>query len=172
MRILFLFICFVFVACNQSERIPETTYEPIKSDSLIPKDTTINSAIAKDSSIIIKKKKKTLSVKVELLRFEEGVNDDKFNGEPIIVQLELSKQILAKYPDTIKRFLKASYLQSVRRFPRSISCNFEKGTSNEQISYPKLNYTVNIFKDCYATKPYQTKNFSVRKDINGIIVVE
>ena len=100
----------------------------------------------------------------------EGLSDAKFNGEPMLIQLELSEKVLAAHPDTIKNHLRREYLNQERNFPRSIADNFEKGISTERIYYPKLNYRVELFKNEYEKKPFQVLVYSVRKENEKIIV--
>ena len=104
------------------------------------------------------------------IRLGEGVSDAKLNGEQILLQEELSEKILLKNPDTIKYYLKQIYLGQEQNFPRSIADDFEHGISKEYISYPKLNFKVELFEDQYAKKPYKILGFSVRKENDQIIV--
>ncbi len=118
------------------------------------------------------KTKKLVEKKEHQIRFEDGISDAKLNGELILLQTELSLEELNRNSDVIQNLVKSSYLSMEFQFPRSIADDFENGISTERISYPKLNFTVEIFKDSYAKKPYQIKNYSVRKEKNGSLIVE
>jgi len=99
-----------------------------------------------------------------------GVSDNKLNGQPILIQLELAEKVLADNPDTIKNYLKAFYLNQEQNFPRSIADNFEQGVSIERIHYPKLNFIAEVYKNEYEKKPYEVLRYSLRKENEKIIV--
>lgn len=105
------------------------------------------------------------------MRTSEGVTDNKLNGEPILIQMELTPKVLANNPDTMRNYVKALYLGQQQNFPRSIADNFEQGISTERISYPRLNYAIEMYEDAYARKPYSILRYSVRSE-NGIVIVE
>jgi len=168
-------VLFSFTGCNNSNKEKQ-------ADTAVKQaiDTnTINSTQVDATPIKIEKrdtifKKKALKAKVKskkvFLRFGEQSSDEKFNGAPIVLQENLSKAIFKNNPDTIKKFLKMFYLGQERLFPRSIADNFENGTSKEHISYPKLNFRVELFENEYAKNPYKVLGYSARKVDEEIIV--
>lgn len=105
------------------------------------------------------------------MRTSERVTDNKLNGESILIQMELMSKVLTYNPDTMRNYVKALYLGQERSFPRSIADNFEQGISTERISYPRLNYAIEMYEDAYARKPYSILRYSVRSE-NGIVIVE
>jgi len=178
-RTLILFFCFSFllVACDNADtkiKVPNTEATDIIRPQRDKLDIdTDKLQIEKPDSLkdIPHKVVSKLQIKREpQIRVGERVSDAKLNGEQILLQEELSEKILLSNPDTIKYFLKEQYLGQERNFPRSIADNFEKGISTEYISYPKLNYRVELFEDEYSKKPYKILEYSVRKEREKIIV--
>lgn len=175
--ILYFLIPLLIASCNNTDlKDVSTGYEKAELNSVIKDTTAIDTGklqiIISDSS---KEKPHKEVSKPQIkrqpqMRESEGVSDSKFNGEPILLQEELSAKILASNPDTIKNYLKNLYLGQERNFPRSIADNFEKGISTEHISYPRLNYRVELFEDEYSKKPYKILGYSVRKEKDKLIV--
>jgi hypothetical protein len=170
-----IFVMLSFTACNHSN-IEKSATQRVKQ----VKDTVTVNSIQVDSSIEIEKqdtifKKKAVKAKVKskevFIRFGEQCSDEKFNGAPIVLQENLSKAIFKNNPDTIKNYLKRFYQGQERLFPRSIADNFEKGTSKEYISYPKLNFRVELFENEYSKNPYKVLGYSAWK-VNEEIIVE
>jgi hypothetical protein len=170
-----IFVMLSFTACDYSntEKSATPTVKKVK-------DTVAISSTQVDSSIKIEKrdtifKKKAVKAKVKskevFLRFGEQSSDEKFNGVPIVLQENLSKSILKNNPDTIKNYLKRFYQGQEMLFPRSVADNFEKGTSKEFISYPKLNFRVELFENEYSKNPYKVLGYSAWK-VNDEIIVE
>ena len=171
-----LLFCFSFfvLACSNSNTeqhavSADTTVQISALPLSVPVDTVKQVVVKVDTTVV---KPKANSVKKQIQkRAGEMVSDAKLNGEPILMQEEILPQTLSENPDMIKELVKSHYLNQERNFPRSIADNFEKGASTERIHYPRLNYIVEVFKDRYATKPYQTLGYSARKE-NNIIIVE
>lgn len=180
LRTIILFFCFSFmlVACNNADNkskapntvateISQTQKEELSIDTKklqIEKPDSLKETPQKEvSKLPIKRESQ--------IRESEGISDAKLNGETILLQEELSEKILASNPDTIKNYLKGIYLGQERNFPRSIADNFEQGISTEHISYPKLNYRVELFEDEYSKKPYKILGYSARKE-NEITIIE
>lgn len=176
--VLYFFIPMLIASCNNTDKkevlIQEETTELYSVEKYTTTiDTGKYQIIIPDSSkeSFDKEVSKPQVNRVPLKRESEGVSDAKLNGEPILLQEELSKKILVSNPDTIKNYLKKLYMGQEQNFPRSIADNFEQGKSTEYISYPRLNYRVELFEDEYSKKPYSILGYSVRKT-NGEIVVE
>jgi len=175
--ILYFLMPMLIASCNNTDlKDVSTGHETEELNSVIKDTTAIDTGklqiIIPDSSKE-KPHKEVLKAPMKrelIMRESEGVSDSKFNGEPILIQEELSKRILVSNPDTIKNYLKNLYLGQERNFPRSIADNFEKGISTEHISYPRLNYRVELFEDEYSKKPYKILGYSVRKEKEEIIV--
>lgn len=149
----------------------------IKEIPGIVHDTAVISKPKKDSAGLVspvKKPKKefnkSVPERISMSRITEGVNDSKMNGEPILIQEDLKESVVKEHPDTIRHLLKSYYLNAERLFPRSIADNFEAGISTERISYPKLNFVIEIFENEYAKKPYKTIRHSVRKENEEIVL--
>lgn len=171
-----IFVLLCYTACNHSNiEKPKTSTVKQAIDTV-----TVNSNQVDSSPLKIEKrdtifKKQEVKAKVEnkevFLRFGEQSSDEKFNGAPIVLQENLSKAIFKNNPDTIKNYLKGFYLGQEMLFPRSVADNFEKGTSKEYISYPKLNFRVELFENQYAKNPYKVLSHSARK-VNQEIIIE
>ncbi len=176
-----LFFCFAFLmlACNEVEIksnlhhivTPEVSEVPTHQ---ILNDTGLKLQTVKPISLKEAPSKKVAIAQIkkqEQIRQSEGLSDAKLNGEPILLQEELAENILVNNPDTIKQYLKQIYLGQSRNFPRSIADDFEHGVSREYISYPILNFRVELFEDAYAMKPYRILGYAVRKE-NDLLIVE
>ncbi len=103
---------------------------------------------------------------------EIATSNAKFNGEAVVIEMEIPASVLKAHPDTLKKEVRQNYANSERFFPRSIADDFQKGISTEQISYPHLNYTVRVYENEFAAKPYTTQTFRAWKHALGHIVVE
>ena len=172
-QVLFFFFSFFVVACsNNPQEQTSSPSDSLKStpaiQSLVTLDT-VSPVIVKADTSAVKPKAKSENKQVQI-RMGEMVSDAKLNGEPILMQEEILPETLSANPDMVKELVKSHYLNQERNFPRSIADNFEKGTSTERIHYPRLNYLVEVYKDRYATKPYKTFGYSVRKENDSIIV--
>jgi len=175
--IVFFSFSFLFVSCNKVDKKSKVLNSVTTEISQPQKDKLANDTnklqIEKHDSLkettykMVSKHQKVLTPQI---RVSDQVSDAKFNGEKILLQEELTEKIFLVNPDTIKRFLKKQYLNQLRNFPRSIADNFEQGISTEHISYPKLNYRVELFKDIYSQKPYKILEYSARKEGEEIIV--
>ncbi len=175
---LVLLCSFVLIfSCQQTNSPTEKKKIKTKIDKKInPKISKLNKdslAILKFDSIKLVSPKKissSRSQKVQLLRMSESVTNDKLNGAPIMIQEDLSAKEFSKDPEQLKNRLRGYYLGQERNFPRSIADDFENGNSRELISYPRLNYVIELFEDGYASKPYKILNYSVRKEKDSIVV--
>ncbi len=177
---LILFFCFSFllVACNNADtksKVPNSEATEIiqPKNEKLGIDTNKFQGEKPDSFKETKPDKKVSQPQINRVRQKresEGVYDAKLNGEQILIQEDLSENILASNPDTIKNYLKGFYQGHERFFPRSIADNFEQGVSKERISYPRLNFRVELFEDEYSKKPYKILSYSVRKENEKIIV--
>jgi hypothetical protein len=169
-----IFVMLSFTACNHSsiEKLATPTVKQVK-DTVTVNSNQVDSSPLKfeKRDTIFKKQEVKVKNKEVFLRFGEQCSDEKFNGAPIVLQENLSKSILNNNPDTIKNYLKRFYQGQERLFPRSIADNFEKGTSKEFISYPKLNFRVELFENEYAKNPYKVLGYSAWK-VNEEIIVE
>lgn len=175
--ILYFLIPLLIASCNSTDlKDVSTGHETTELNSSVADSSTVDTSEFK--IIISNSSKKTTNKEVSKpqikrqpqIRESEGVSDSKLNGEPILLQEELSAKILAGNPDTIKNYLKNLYIGQERNFPRSIADNFENGISTEHFSYPRLNYRVELFEDEYSKKPYKILGYSVRKEKEKIIV--
>jgi hypothetical protein len=175
---LVLLCSFVLIfSCQQTNSPTEKKKIKTKIDKKInPKISKLNKdslAILKFDSIKLVSPKKissSRSQKVQLLRMSESVTNDKLNGAPIMIQEDLSAKEFSKDPEQLKNRLRGYYLWQERNFPRSIADDFENGISRELISYPRLNYVIELFEDGYASTPYKILNYSVRKEKDSIVV--
>ncbi len=175
MKIQLLLFCISFfvVACSNSSTeqhsvSADTTVQISALPLSVPVDT-VKEVVVKVDATAVKPKANSVNKQIQQ-RAGEMVSDAKLNGEPILMQEELLPATLSANPDMVKEFVKSHYQNNERNFPRSIADNFEKGTSTERIHYPRLNYLVEVYKDRYATKPYKTFGYSVRKENDSIIV--
>ena len=157
MRSIVFFICLFLFACNNNgERFAAITssmriafQKPDRNDSIV------YAKINKGTSPKTKSKSQLIKA---IDKEERGIDLIETGSSGVnIVQLEIPKDVLLKVPDTIKTYIKCLYLNSVRSFPRSIACNWEKGTSTEYISYLKLHYEVQIFNSRNSKKPYEVR---------------
>lgn len=87
-----------------------------------------------------------------------------------MLQEEMPQRLLNAHPDTVQAILKAHYCAQESRFPRSIADNFEQGISRETLAYPRLFYTLELYEDSYARKPYRVLVHSVGKEGNQVWV--
>lgn len=171
-----LFVLFM-AACNNERMNHENNEKPIKGTHSVVRESFVKSRSEKDSANSFSsespKPESPISVNVRIpqVRITEGINDSKLNGEPIHIQQDLQKTAITDHPDTITKILKSYYNNNERQFPRSIEDNFEAGISTERVSYPKLNFVIELFENEYAKNPYKTIRHSVRK-VNKEIVVE
>jgi hypothetical protein len=104
--------------------------------------------------------------------YEIGASDAKFNGEAVVIEMDIPSAMLKAHPDTLKKEVRQNYANSERFFPRSIADDFVNGISTEHISYPQLNYAVKVYENEFAAKPYTTQTFRAWKDKAGQLVVE
>jgi hypothetical protein len=132
------------------------------------KDSTFKGLVEKATQADPKKNKKQIQTRLS----EIAASDHKFNGEPVLIQLTIAPELLQKHPDTLKQEVRSAYKSSERFFPRSIADNFEAGISTEQISYPRVSFSLELFTDDYSEKPYQTMHYKAWRDNSGIIQVE
>ncbi len=170
--LLFCFSFFVLACSNSNTEQPSASSNTVVQSPALPiavSTDTIKPAVVKVDTPEVKQKPKSVNKQVQK-RMGEMVSDAKLNGEPILMQEEILPETLSANPDMVKELVKSHYLNQERNFPRSIADNFEKGTSTERIHYPRLNYLVEVYKDRYATKPYKTFGYSVRKENDSIIV--
>jgi hypothetical protein len=167
-----LFLSFWMVGCNSTNTKPEEIVTDTTEVTPELKDSNVTPTDRLDTLTVLPDKQTTKlqAVKECQLRVSDGLTDSKLNGDPILIQLNLSEKIMKANPDTIKKYLKGEYLAYEHLFPRSIADNFEAGTSVERIHYPNLNYRVELFEDEYAKKPYKTLHYSVRADAGNITV--
>ncbi|MDD2346016.1 MAG: hypothetical protein PHY85_07710 [Bacteroidales bacterium] len=132
-------------------------------------DTLINNKTHHDSD---KKKEIKANDKksdlIEIGRYIELPGDRHFNGNPMIQQLDLSKSVLDKFPDTLSKLAVSNYKTYDRFFPIAISDDFENGISTELIIYPKkLIFQFQLFEDEHALRPYITKEIVIRRNEAG-----
>ena len=177
MKIIKLLIFSVFLfACTNTADNPEKEKTVVKNSVIVEKIVVqVDSVVKKDSVVRFSKKTSAISGyrKKSFERINElGATNEKFNGEYVSIQENIPSEILTKYPDTIISIVKSNYLMSQNYFPRSIADDFINGISTERISYPKLNYKVELFNDKYSDKPYSTIIISVYKAKDGTLVAE
>ena len=173
-----LLITIVFYACNAEKKEAENAISPPPQTNSILPDTIIiaidslkkqvKDSIVKPISIVKVKKENTRELRSQL---KEVALYNNLNGGPVNMELDLPQKVLIENPDTIKSYLKMVYLGQEGNFPRSIADNFEKGISTERISYPKIIYSIKIYDDAYAKKPYKVIAYTVSKK-HELIVVE
>jgi hypothetical protein len=174
--ILILLIAFISACENRPLKV-EIANTPFSSSiSKTPSDSTKRQA-RKDTIAFHQTEKvnisKSRAKRERVIRMSEiAASDDKFNGQPVLLQFEMSSDALLAHPDTLKQEIRNTYMASERFFPRYIADNFEKGISTENIAYPKLNFSIELFRDSYAEKPYKVVNFRAWKDNSGSIAVE
>lgn len=84
----------------------------------------------------------------------ESFNDEHLNSKPITKQIEISKNILEKFPDTLINLAIGSYKAYEPLFPKSIEDNFVNGISKERILYPeKLICRFELFENKFGISP-------------------
>ncbi len=163
-----LLFCFLAIlSCRNSDKRLEIV-DPIDKDTVVQKVNPIVVDTSETRPCItqpVDNKNRHERLQVSYVRYMEGVSDNKLNGEIIIIQMDLAKSEFDNNPDTIEHFLNDYYSRLEPYFPRSIADDFENGISTERIHYPTLSFTVELFENEFAAKPYKTVN----KSINGKI---
>ncbi len=171
MKTLPLFFCltFLFSCSNENRIIPQQKKSEateldtaLKSITKPISDTTIAAKTPISTTSLPKKQK--IKPRLSYGRESDGCSNDNLNGKAILVQLDLNSSVLLSYPDTIIQYLKSYYNNLEHFFPRSIADDFEHGISTERISYPKLNFIVELYENEYAAKPYKTVQQSISKE--------
>ena len=134
----------------------QTTIHNIsKSDNV---DTTIN----KTPAIVTKRKFYT--------RYGTAPANENYCGKQLVEQIDLHKKVFEKSSDTVTSYLKKLYTVYESDFPKYLTYCDPKST--EIYTGPVLNFSVELFEDEYAAKPYLVICYSVKKQKNGIIIVE
>lgn len=87
-----------------------------------------------------------------------------------MLQEEISEGLLNAHPDTVQAILKAHYWAQESRFPRSVADDVELGVARERVMYPTLHYTLELYHDAYARKPYRVAVHRVAKEGKGLKV--
>jgi hypothetical protein len=164
MRVILLFACFCFLACRNTD-MAESESNIVSSSSIIQNE---KSTPGKDSAIIdsitsipeTKVSAKGIN-QTPVLRTQDRVSDENLNGKSILIQLDLSKNIYFRNPDTIISFLNQYYSSQEQYFPRAIADDLEHGVSTEHIHFPTLKFVVELFENKYETKPYKIVNHTI-----------
>lgn len=87
-------------------------------------------------------------------------------------QLNLQQVVLEKVPDTLASLSKRKYEDYKHFYPKSIACDFEGGTSNEFVHYPKrLLFRYECFENELSRKPYLIKEILIERDQSGELYV-
>lgn len=110
---------------------------------------------------------------VQVDRFEMTPSIANENGEPLLVQVEISEEVFRTVPDTLQKLAKSRYTSYRPFFSRSISCDFEGGNSKEHVNFPKrLTFRFMVFEDSYSLKPWSTKEIVVIRSKTGELSTE
>ncbi|MBL0339845.1 MAG: hypothetical protein IPP71_02380 [Bacteroidetes bacterium] len=81
-------------------------------------NSTFGKEVADSISPIVQTKSQAKVIyQTRVLRTQEGVSDANLNGKAILIQLDVSKNIYIKYPDTIIGFLNQYYTSQSPTFP-------------------------------------------------------
>jgi hypothetical protein len=168
MRILTLLAIIFLYSCgnpnNRSENAITDSKQPSSPAMQQKVADSVNADVVRTDNIDATPKKyvpvEDLS-RIPVARIEEGINDDKLNGEPIIIQIDLPENIYRKHTDTIESCANQYYTSMEQFFPRAIADDFEHGISTEHVAFPTLNFTVQLFENEYAEKPYKTVSYTI-----------
>ncbi len=162
MRTLLFFLLALLFSCSDPDSKKEVNHNDSKplsnsGDSLANLEPLKHKPVRIDSAdkMPLKSTGSKGVSKTTNVRYFEGVNDDKLNGQPILIQMDLPESRYKKNTDTIQECLNGYYKMAERFFPRSIADDFEKGVSTEQIHYPTLHFKVELFENEFANKPYK-----------------
>jgi hypothetical protein len=152
--ILSLLILASLVSCNSNIASEDDSIENL--DTLTDKHSSpeiLTDSIAESDSI------KTDPIKADRYRDEKklsmptfqrtqeiGVTDEKFNGEAVLIQLDLSQKTYEANPEFINDHVKGNYNHSKNYFPQD---------SRGKVASITLNYRIELFEDGYALDPYK-----------------
>jgi len=107
----------------------------------------------------IKEPRDSPAIKVNSSRAKVGAkNLESRDVEPEdmnTIRVDMSFKAFQANPDTLICFVKQHYYAIEHTFQKSISCNFENGTSKETIAYPSITYTIKLYEKSTDFKPYQ-----------------
>lgn len=119
------------------------------------------------------KNQNTQQEKIPFFRQDEFISDTSLKGSPIKNQINLSKKMFKKFPDTLSNLAINNYKSYTNHFPRAIADNFKEGTSRVIIFYPeKLKFRFELFENEYSETPYITKEVTIRRSENGELYAE
>jgi len=186
--LLFAFVNSFLMGCNnsvkeqisesQNQIFPETDTNSIIQDTIQSNKSNTNiSSVSNevdntDKENFIKSRGITHEP-ISFLRQVEFPGDDKFNGKPIIHQMDLSADILKEFPDTLSKLAVDWYKSFDGYFPKAIADNFEEGVSQEIIVYPdRLTFEFQMFESKYDSVPYLIKKVTVKRNTTGEPFVE
>jgi hypothetical protein len=170
LSILFCFL--IFWACENNDKKPNLENKPEKEK--IDREFVINGNLEENDTLqtldVVKNLKPTIAKQmhfeepISFERFSEMFSDSKMNGEAIIIQMNMAQSVFDSNHDTIECIVNNYYGVMEPYFPRSIADDFESGTSTEHISYPTLNFCIELFENEYSLKPYRVINRIVSKE--------
>lgn len=156
-------------ACDQRHSDPKYTSEgkiDVYSPSL-PSDTLIAklNKLGQQKQVQVDNQKGSLDFAV---RFIDFPGDAHWNGAPITEQMNLSHAQFSLSSDTLIELSLSKFEDYKQFYPKSISCDFEGGTSREFINYPKrLVFRYELFENELAHKPYLIKEVIVERNHSG-----
>ncbi len=142
----------------------------------VPDSKNIEPAPPKDSipeilTAIKKKKDKVALSKAKVdgpyTRYVSFPGDDHFNGKELVCQFDIPKKVIEEYPDTVRAIAIEMYKMSEQSFPVSIADDFERGISTEHIMYLPFRYAIELFENEFASKPYATRRYTVKRENDG-----
>lgn len=178
-------LTFFLSACNNAtrEEISKNSSENVQTDNFKQVDTLQLDHDKKDrpkTDPQTKTKNANNSTKKDKLGhirpklFEgESFNDENLNGKPITQQIEISKNTLENFPDTLVYLAFSRYNAYEHLFPKSIKDDFVNGISREQITYPEtLIFRFELFENEFGMTPYLTKDIVVKRAKNGELYTE
>lgn len=132
---------------NSDTLTVEHTSTEILTDSIPAVDSTKSEPIKAERY----RDEKKLSLPTFMRTQEIGVTNEKFNGEAVLIQLDLPQKTYEANPELINDHVKGNYTHSKNYFPQD---------SRGQMASITLNYRIELFEDGYAREPYKVITLS------------
>jgi hypothetical protein len=169
------FIFFILISCNAgNSRSKEKATDAKEIKKQIPSDTLQSSnkdlTSTVDNDSITRKPIPLVKKKKSYTRYGTSPVFENYCGEPLLEQIELRKKVFEKSSDTVITYLKKLYNVYEPGFPKYFTYCDPK--SSEKYTGPVLNFSVELFEDEFAPKPYLVICFSLKKQKNGEFIIE
>ena len=96
------------------------------------------------------------------IELERCTEYTQYRDEVCTITLYIAERTLKEQDEAIRAQLTSAYQMVEQGAPRSIACDFEQGTSHEQVHMPDtLPVIVKVFERCSAREPHTTRRYGV-----------